>query len=180
MQAGNDLQRFIDLVTQGTFYEYLSAMLEAELGTAYATRKQVKVAVFQVLFTDNRYLGQPDAAPKRVFKDLFPSVYEIFALIKKVDKTLLPRLLQRIESQLILQVATRRIAKERPRLPIFTIHDSIATTQGNEDYVKRVLEEELYNAIGYLPKLSTDIWLPSLMKFSDNQIFVGEELIVAA
>jgi hypothetical protein len=179
MQAGNDLQRFIDLVTQGTFYEYLSAMLEAELGTAYATRKQVKVAVFQVLFTDNRYLGQPDAAPKRVFKDLFPSVYEIFSLIKKTDKTLLPRLLQRIESQLILQVATKRIAKERPRLPIYTIHDSIATTQGNEDYVKKILEDELYKAIGYLPKLSTDIWQPSLMKFSDNQLFVGEEVLAA-
>ncbi len=179
MQAGTDLQRFIDLVTQGAFYEYLAEMLEAELGTAYATRKQVKVAVFQVLFTDNRYLGQSDAAPKRVFKDLFPSVYEIFSLIKKQDKTLLPRLLQRIESQLILQVATKRIAKERPRLPIFTIHDSIATTQGNEEYIKKVLEEELYKAIGYLPKLSTELWHPSLMKFNDNQLFIGEEVIAA-
>lgn len=179
MQAGSDLQRFIDLVTQGAFYEYLSEMMAAELGTAYATRKQVKVAVFQVLFTDNRYLGQADAAPKRVFKDLFPSVYEIFALIKKKDKTLLPRLLQRIESHLILQVATKRIARERPRLPIFTIHDSIATTQGNEDYVTKVLEEELLRATGYLPKLSTELWHPSLMKFNDNQLFIGEQAISA-
>jgi hypothetical protein len=179
LQAGSDLQRFIGLVTQGAFYEYLSEMMAAELGTTYATRKQVKVAVFQVLFTDNRYLGQADAAPKRVFKDHFPSVYEIFALIKKKDKTLLPRLLQRIESHLILQVATKRIARERPRLPIFTIHDSIATTQGNENYVKRVLEEELFKATGYLPKLSTELWHPSLMKFSDNKLFIGEEVIAA-
>jgi hypothetical protein len=179
MQAGTDLQRFIDLVTQGAFYEYLSTMLEAELGTSYATRKQVKAAVFQLLFTDNRYVGQPSAAPKRVFKDHFPSVYEIFALVKKKDKTLLPRLLQRIESHLILQVATKRIARERPRLPIFTIHDSIATTRGNEDYIKRVLQEELLKATGYLPKLSTELWHPTFMRFNDSKLFVGEEAIAA-
>ena len=59
------------------------------------------------------------------------------------------------------------------------IHDSIATTQGNEDFVKRVLEEELLKATGYLPKLSTEVWHPSLMKFSDNKLFIGEEVIAA-
>jgi hypothetical protein len=76
-------------------------------------------------------------------------------------------------------VATKRIAKEQPRLPIFTIHGSIATTQGNEDYVKKVLEEELYKSIGYLPKLSTELWHPSLMKFNDNQLFIGEQAMSA-
>jgi hypothetical protein len=139
----------------------------------------VKIAVFQVLFTDNRFIGQADAAPKRAFKNLFPSVYEVFALIKKADKTLLPRLLQRIESHLILQVVTKRIARERRTLPIFTIHDSIATTEGNVEYVKKIFEEELYNAIGYLPTLSVEHWHPSRMKFNDNQLFVGEEIFAA-
>jgi hypothetical protein len=179
MQAGKDLEQFIDLVTQGHFYEHFSEVISRELGTSYANRKQVKVAMFQVLFTDNRYLGQPSAAPKRVFKDLFPSVYQIFSDIKKKDKTLLPCLLQRIESHLILEVATKRIARERPRLPIFTIHDSIATTEGNEQYVKKVLEEELFRATGYLPKLSMDQWHPSLMKFNDNQLFIGEQALSA-
>ncbi len=79
----------------------------------------------------------------------------------------------------MLQAVTKRIAKERPRLPIYTIHDSIATTEGNEYYVKRILEEKLQAAIGYLPKLSTELWHPSLMKFSDNQLFVGEEILAA-
>jgi hypothetical protein len=35
--------------------------VEPELGIAYASPKQVKIAVFQVLFTDNRFLGQADA-----------------------------------------------------------------------------------------------------------------------
>jgi hypothetical protein len=179
MQAGSDLQQFIDLVTNGVFYQYLSEVFEKELGKSFSSPKKVKETVFQVLFTDNRYFGKPDAAPKRKFKELFPSVYKIFALLKKKDKTLLPRLLQMIESHLILQVVTKRIARERPALPIITIHDSIVTTEGNENYVKQILEEELYKAIGHMPTLSVERWHPSLMRFNDNQLFIGEKALAA-
>jgi hypothetical protein len=179
MQSGSDLQQFIDLVTRGVFYKYLSVVFEKDLGKSFSNPKRVKETVFQVLFTDNRYFGKPDAAPKRKFKELFPSVYKIFALLKTKDKTLLPRLLQMIESHLILQVVTKRIARERPALPIITIHDSIATTEGNENYVKQILEEELYKAIGHMPTLSVDRWHPSLMRFNDNQLFIGEKALAA-
>ncbi len=180
MQAGTDLQRYIDLVTQGTFYEYLADVMVTELGTEYSSRKQVKAAVFQVLFTDNRFLAQEDAAPKRLFKDRFPSVYDLFAIIKRGDKSKLPRLLQHIESQVILKTITKRISVERPTLPVYTIHDSIATTLGNEQYVQMIIEEELLKATGYTPKLSLEPWHPSLMKFSDKQLFIGEQMVKVA
>lgn len=176
-QAGSDLQRYRTLVEQGIFYEYLSEEIGKELGIGYSDRKKVKAAVFQVLFTDNRFLGQKEAKPKKVFKTRFPVVYELFSLIKKADKTNLPRLLQRLESYMMLLVITKRIARERPKLPIFTIHDSIVTTEGNEEYVRQVVEQEMKMAIGIAPKLSIENWEPANLKFRDGTIFWGEERI---
>jgi hypothetical protein len=176
-QDGSDLQRYATLVQQGVFYEYLAEEIGKELGVDYSDRKMVKAAVFQVLFTDNRFLGQKEAEPKRIFKDRFPTVYDLFAKIKRNDKTNLPRLLQRIESHLMLLVVAKRIARERPKLPILTIHDSIVTTVGNEDYVKSIMEEELGKAIGFPPKLSLEYWHPDNLKFNDGSLFYGEERI---
>ena len=173
----SDLQRYADLVRQGRFYEYLADEIGQELGIDYSDRKKVKAVVFQVLFTDNRYLGQEDARPKKIFKDRFPDVYALFAMIKRHDKTYLPRLLQRIESHLMLLVIAKRIARERSGLPILTIHDSIVTTVGNEEYVQSVLLEEMTRAIGFAPKLSLEYWHPSNMKFNDGSLFYGEECI---
>jgi hypothetical protein len=179
MQSGSDLQRYKTLVEQGLFYEYLLEEIGKELGIGYSDRKKVKAAVFQVLFTDNRFLGQKEAKPKKVFKSLFPSVYELFALIKKSDKTNLPRLLQRLESYLMLLVITKRIARERPKLPVFTIHDSIVTTEGNADYVKQVMQHEMQMAIGIVPTLSVEYWSPANLKFRDGTLFYGETVIAA-
>ena len=57
----------------------------------------------------------------------------------------------------------KRISKERPTLPIFTIHDSIATTVGNEDYIQKVMQEELTKHIGHPPTLSVEYWTPENM-----------------
>lgn len=153
-----DFQQYIDLVIKGQLYEFLQTEFEKELGLSFATRKEAKTAVFQILFTDNRFLGQEDAKPKKVFKKLFPNVYTVFAEIKRKDKTLLPRLLQSIESYLMIDVIAKRVAIELPKAPIYTIHDSISTT---EEYVKRVKEimnEELKKAIGHAPVIQEENW----------------------
>lgn len=176
-KANSDLHRYATLVQQGQFYEYLAGEIGNELNIDYSDRKRVKADVFQVLFTDNRFLGQEEARPKRIFKDRFPDVYDLFAAIKRHDKTNLPRLLQRIESHIMLLLVAKRIAKEKPRLPILTIHDSIVTTVGNEDYVQSVLKDEMAKAIGFPPTLSLEYWHPSKMKFNDGSIFYGDERI---
>lgn len=179
MQSCIDLERYEQIVTQGMFYEYLEKIMAEELGSKYADRRAVKTAMFQVLYSDNRFIGQKEAAPKKLFKDIFPGVYNLFALIKEGDKTKLPRLLQQLESHLMIKQVSKRIAKEKPNLPIFTIHDSIATTVGNEAYVKAVIEEELQSAIGHKPILSLEYWKPSAMKFNDKKLFIGEEAVAA-
>ncbi|RCR67503.1 hypothetical protein [Larkinella punicea] len=76
---------------------------------------------------------------KEIFRDLFPNVMRLFELIKSQQHRTLALLLQNIESEIFLNRIARRIAQERPDLPIFTIHDSIVTTVGNETYVKMIM-----------------------------------------
>jgi hypothetical protein len=150
--------KYIDLVRRGLLYEYLQKQFKEQLRVGYASRKQVKTAVFQTLFTSNTFIGQKEAAPKKIFAELFPEVYEIFKHIKKKDKTTLPRLLQSIESYLIIDVICKRIGKELPQAPIFTIHDSIATTKEYVGVVQQIMLEECTNAIGFAPKLTIEKW----------------------
>jgi hypothetical protein len=166
----SDLKLYIELVKEGKFYEYI----KKEMLLGINDKKVLKASVFQVLFTDNRYIGQNDAEPKRLFKKHFPTVYKIFSQIKKHDKANLPRLLQRIESYLVLQVITKRIARAKSELPIFTIHDSIITTKGNEGYVQTVMAEELEKAIGFAPKSSIEYWN------SENLVLSGSQTQIAA
>ncbi|MGB0777545.1 MAG: hypothetical protein ACPGR7_05905 [Flavobacteriaceae bacterium] len=63
----NEFSQYINLVVSGTLYEFLEHRFGVELGETFVNRKEVKTAVFQVLFTDNRFLGQEDAKNKLWF-----------------------------------------------------------------------------------------------------------------
>jgi hypothetical protein len=175
-QAGSDLHRYITLVQQGKFYAYLGEEFTKILELDYTDKKHLKPIVFQVFFSASTYLHQAKAKHKRIFKDLFPDLYEIFSLIKKSDKANLPRLLQRIESHLILNVITKRIARERKNLPIFTIHDSIVTTDEGDNgaYIRKVMEEEFIKAIGFPPKFEVEHWDIANLAFNDKTPFNKE------
>jgi hypothetical protein len=157
-------ERFFKSVVTGTFYEFLIDILEKGEGlylgrTAKEKRDKVKKMVLTLLFDDNnKSYNKKYDSPPQIFKRLFPSVANIFEYVKKCDYCDLAILLQRIESYLLLERICSRIASERPFIPIFTIHDSIVTTVGNEDYVKSVMKEELENSIGTAPQFSVEYW----------------------
>lgn len=147
-------------VLKGGFYEALQDAFEQQLGYAIPDRKEVKAAVFQVLFTPNQFYGQKQAAPKRLFAQLYPELYRVLKTIKKKDATLLPRLLQQIESHVILKVVAKRMQKEHPSVPIFTIHDSIVTTASNQLLVEQVMQDAFTVCIGSAPTLAAELLAP--------------------
>lgn len=152
---------YIEQVTSGTLYDYLKDAFERVLGYNMVDRKEVKTAVFQVLFTPNNFIGQKQARPKKLFKELFPEVYGLLNRIKKKDSTALPRLLQQIESYVMLHVVAKRIRREHPNVPIFTVHDSILTTVSNQLIVEQIMQEELARIVGYAPTLHCELLHPS-------------------
>ncbi len=158
-----DIDTYVSLCENGELYEFI----QEKLSLSDNSRKAVKIAVFQMLFTNNRFIGQAKAEPKRAFKRLFPCVYDVLSLIKKGDSRLLPILLQRIESEIILNRVAKRIEIERPYLPLFTIHDSVVSTLGNELYIQCVMKEEMEKAIGLSPHMKIEYWNPNNIKL-DN------------
>ena len=109
-----------------------------------------------IFFSRNNYMGQKNAEPKRRFKEVFPRTYEVFRILKLCNHTALSRILQRIESNIIINGVVPRIAREKPDLPIFTIHDSIATTEGNEGYIADIIRQEVFRLTGLQAKLGME------------------------
>lgn len=158
-----DVDKFCKLVADGMFYEYMHIYFSANKihlppGNNEA-RKRVKELTITTLYDDgNKSYNRLSNSPFGLFRAKFPTVVQVFDFVKSKRYADLAILLQRIESYAILEVTCKRISKERPDLPIFTIHDSIATIEGEEAYVQSIMEEELNRISGCIPKLKTEYW----------------------
>lgn len=156
-----EVQQYIDWVTNGTFYENFGQEIHPyiDLKRFKTEREAAKKASYSVLFSNT----QSKTDLKQIFQKTFPQVFEIIQLVKHGGPTkefyrTLACTLQSIEAEIILHNCCKVIASEKPDLPIFTIHDSIVTTVGNEEYVKSVMGEVIHGLIGYMPKFSIKYW----------------------
>ena len=157
--ARNEVEQLRNIVASGTFYDSFCALLKSKLGIEY-DREAVKPMVFTMLFTSNRFIGQPEAAPKRVFRDMFPNIYAVISCIKRKAPANLPTILQRIESYLMYYKIVPAIAISMPDTPIVPIHDSIAVAKGNEAEIEAIIREELGACLGFVPHVKREEWLP--------------------
>jgi hypothetical protein len=167
----NDLSRYIYIVKKGMIYDYMTLIREiAEQetnGLEWYDHKDYdysnnngKSFYYYLLFSHNCYIGQEDipALVKRQFKKYFPNVYKIIKLYKKNNYKCAAKILQSIESFLIIDIISDRISRENKNLPIYTIHDSIVTLKGYVNYVAEVMKEELIKYIKYEPILKIKYW----------------------
>lgn len=149
-----EFQQYLSIIQSGNFYEEAGKAL---FKNKQVNREEIKDMIFRIFFSDNR---QPPSFRDKIlpFIERFPTVFQIFKLIKKHNKVLLSNILQRLESQIIIEIVSRRINEENPELPIFTIHDSIVTIEGKEDYVKEVLAEEIKKCTGLNASFGVELW----------------------
>ncbi len=149
-----DFCKYLELTQSGHFYEKVGEVL---FPNQNVPRDEIKELTYIMFFSDNRH-GPSQRKMEQPFINEFPNVYKIFAILKRHNKAVLSHILQRTESLIVIESATRRIARERPQLPIFTIHDSIATTVGNEDYVENILKEEIKKVTGLNATIGREVW----------------------
>ena len=77
-----------------------------------------------------------------VFREVFPSVYRFIRWINKDDHAELIRLLQRLESYLVIEnVATRLI----DRIPLLTLHDAIYSRAHDVQIVEEAFLETFHD-----------------------------------
>ena len=154
------LQDYIREASAGNLYEFM----QREINNPEIDRSRVKTMILITFFSDNRYISQQteDAALKRRFRALFPEIYRLIAICKMSRKNRFACLLQSVESEIILHRCCKRIWDEgEHQVPVFTIHDSIATTSEYVEFVRNIMDEELTKAAGVHPNFKTELWSES-------------------
>ncbi|EHP50909.1 hypothetical protein [Odoribacter laneus] len=170
--CSDDFVQYKELVSNGGIYEHIKDLANNYRRTeeTFIDRKEAKTMMFSLLFSKNR--GRTKNARigkmKRLFNSrLFPPIGRLFRLLKadysdmpsKKPHARLPILLQAIESEVILHRCCRKIWNEKEgQIPIFTIHDSIASTSEYIPYIKDVMKQELCSCIGVSPNFSIEEW----------------------
>lgn len=147
---------YTDKVTDGTFYEFIEKTFKIHYPDRFTDRPATKKEVMRILYMKPKDIRKEFYQPAITFKKMFPEVYALFSMIKSKEHNLLPLILQRIESFLVIDVGCKRLSKEYPDIPPFTIHDCILTTSGNEKIVDAILKEEIKNYIGHEPKTNIE------------------------
>jgi len=156
-----DVNLFKEIVSSGNFYEKFGEILIEnneieELDDPSELRKMVKEITFSTLFSENsliRYLNSI-----KIFQRTFPNVYEVIKSIKENHHPTLAVTLQNLEADLVLHKACKIISEKKPDVPIFTLHDSIITTEENIEFVQSVLKNVLKENIGIAPNLKIERW----------------------
>lgn len=150
--------KYIDLVSTGKFYEFMADELQ-KLTNKPWTREAAKKEVFKVFFNPPRFKRNP---ARKIMGENFPEVLRFFSLInygfkktKGQTKNLsnykgnsFARILQRMESQTVLDLICVDLKEMYPNIPLITLHDGIATTVGNQYLVKESMECILEQEVG--------------------------------
>lgn len=174
-----ELKQFIKLVTDGDIYEYIGHNfsekflydIQTPLGISdkfYNKTKEYKEVIHFATLRDYckramlEYLycspNSKETRNKEIRRILPTVISELIDALKGEDKSHFPIFLQNLEAYLVLDRITKRIAQEKPDAPLYTIHDSVASTEEHVGLVRTSLKEGLTNFFGIIPKIETEHW----------------------
>jgi hypothetical protein len=149
-----EVKQYLRMAKSGNFYQELSKAMYPKQAFEKVKMKEL---TYKVFFSSNRSIQGMNNRTKKEFKRKFQGIYEMFAAIKRKNHRALSHILQRIESEIMIQNVSKRISLEHPTLPIYTIHDSILTTDGNQEYVAKIIKEEAFKITGLKVSLVIEI-----------------------
>jgi hypothetical protein len=123
-----EFESFLASARAGRLYDTLSTALGGSL-----SRSQVKKAVYQVLFGQNRRDSN-----NSTFRNLFPSVHAFIVEYKKSrgDYRSLAYDLQRAESDFVYNKVLLQATSERGDLGFVTVHDSILVRTQDREFLR--------------------------------------------
>ena len=116
------------------------------------TRDHLKRLFFADVFYGRTKVDTPLT---RLFARLFPTVYYLILDCKSERYQDLARKMQREEAKFILHTVCRRLFTYHESVPVFTIHDSIMTTEEHVPLVRRIINEE-FQRLGLHPTLKEE------------------------
>ena len=122
-------------------------------------RDVVKRLFLFFLYKANKKSEKQEDNDYLIFKNLYPNFCHVLELLKDKNSKDLPKLLQHIEADCILDFTTKKIAEKYPHIPLFTIHDSIITTENYIDIIEKETKQYVKEyCMSLLPTLKTKHW----------------------
>lgn len=92
---------------------------------------------------------------QQVFAERFPILWDILTTNKRQSYKAVAKSLFDLEGSLMIdQVAKPLIKNHKRRVPVFSVHDCIATTEENIPIVTEQIESVFYNNFGNMPRIS--------------------------
>jgi len=170
--------QFIDLIVNGDIYSYIAELWNRTLSTSY-TRDTAKTRFLEILNSPPSRPSDEKIILLKEWPEVFTAIDEMnrdmyttkngitikerivkgqLVPAKTIGKRttndpvcLFAHFTQRLEAHVILDIVCRGISKERPDIPLLTIHDSILTTEEHAQYVKDFMEHHIYRVMGRKP-----------------------------
>lgn len=160
-------------VLNGEIYENMESIMNPKkrLGSYFAnkyiTRKKVtekkkmdnvralmKGVIFTLFFSSLKTRN----SDYKSFKKVFPNLVAVIEIFKRIANADFSKLLQNIESDCIIDFVSRKIANEYPEMPLFSIHDSLSTTEKYAPILEDLMPEYIFEYTGLMPKIEEERW----------------------
>ncbi len=121
--------------------------------TYNSERDLVKQVFMEILYSspDTRI---PEAT---VFRERYPSIHKIVKCLHG-NNVKFSYLLQYVEAYILLDEVAFRFSKEFPDIPIWSIHDSLVTTEQHKETLKDFMVKEIKSITGLKPKVEYEDW----------------------
>lgn len=156
---GKIYEKLLNKLESDGYFDKYQKNLESKSRRSYVKEILLKQIFASKTLTKHSGLFKLGCMPiYDAFKTLYPSVERLFDRIKSLDHKKLSKALQTIESQAIQDNVCKQIMKKHPKIPIFTIHDCLVTTIGNEEILKLEVPRIIGEYVGLSPAVSTKYW----------------------
>lgn len=124
-------------------------------------RAMMKGVIFTLFFS-----GVNTKSPDyKTFKNAFPNLVAVIELFKENDNADFSKVLQNIEADCIIDFVSKKLAVGHPEMPLFSIHDSLSTTEDFGDILKTLMPLYVLEYTGLMPIVDEEKW-----KKSDCQV----------
>ena len=147
-----DVQRYIDLVSAGTFYKHMTDLLNVPKNDV----PNFKIELFAKVFYPENHKGFYTNEAQAFMKE-FPTVYQIIQQEKQKDYTSLSIAMQRVESKAVIDgVMTELMHRHKDSHFFSSIHDSVLCEGEMICEVKKLMEKHVGLVVGIKPFIKPD------------------------
>lgn len=154
----NFSSKFLNRIERGELIvdKFYSQQSESKKEKWFANlRDYCKVVFLEYLYSSN---NTNEERIKEVRQILPNAVSRLINDLKKNNKRDFPIFLQNLEAYLLIDKITKDFAKRYPKAPLYTIHDSVATTEEYSEFLRCALEEGIKNFFGIKPQVVSEDW----------------------